>query len=940
MKHVGKQLLSSSLCLVMLAGLFLAMPPVRSEAQNHGMYKYVAYVKDQGSCPSMQGMAVCGNYIYACKINGDTEKSAVVARVHKNTQEVKFLTNSATKTKFFSDFGHGNDIEVEDINGVLNLFVPTSTSGNSSLVRYKISGTTATKLGSYRVTNNGSNLSGGAIRVTHFDDTGITFLFKSGKVCYTGTLPISQTSGTLEMTKLCTLDYTTAYVNGVAKDTSKYSLQGMGYHDFKLYLPLSGHNVSGHKNISIILVYDLEGASGTIKPLPDPTFCITSSYYGALFEVESCDISPLDGRMYFSTNRRRTNSDTNHDGVSYITNWTYYPEDRPSSVQNYRWELQNNQLVSTTNGGNVYNGIYQMEGSIKNGTITNGRFVLSKPMVLEHNRPWILEWKSTGAGSGALLFATEAQSSRTGKPYVFRRTGSSLVSIGAYNGSSYHNYGLELSDYGINGAATHVYRVTNKINSNGSNMVYLSVDGKEIGPLNGHYIAGEYQNETSNWISGKDLSFSYFGTISYKISNCKIDYVQVWGDGLASVIDEPNNFRWEGKMANVTSTYNLSENDATLVFGSASGTTYTDCRYDLQKPVVLIHDRPWALEWKSYGAWSGASSLMAADHMINTYGAPYLFQGSSIIALRYHNGKQHEQWGVRLADYGISLTADHTYTLKNEVNADGSNTIYLYVDGKRIAPMDTYCVGGGVSSGTSNDSLVGKDFVFSHMGTYQHDISAKLQYIQVWENGKPEDDAQANHYRWETKNNDLVNVVSSAFQANPLHRINGSCSNGVYSNGQYALSKSIVLRHDRPWQVEWQCKGAWNGGGLLLSSSYGATNRNNLYIFRNSQIISIGQYTGSRHEQCGVSPSKHGIDHSQLHTYRLVNDVASNGTNRIYLYIDGKKIDTMTAEAINGTPNGKQSNWLTGKDFVFSYIGTDKYGIHKTTMSYIQVFEG
>lgn len=48
----------------------------------------------------------------------------------------------------------------------------------------------------------------------------------------------------------------------------------------------------------------------------------------------------------------------------------------------------------------------------------------------------------------------------------------------------------------------------------------------------------------------------------------------------------------------------------------------------------------------------------------------------------------------------------------------------------------------------------------------------------------------------------------------------------------------------------------------------------------------------------------------------------------------------MTAEAINGTPNGNQSNWLTGKDFVFSYIGTDKYGIHKTTMNYIQVFEG
>lgn len=141
------------------------------------------------------------------------------------------MINSATGTKFFSDFGHGNDIEVENINGTTTLFVPTSTAGSGSLVRYKISGTTATKVGNYTMTSGGSNLSGGAIRVTHFDDTSITFLFKSGKVCYTGTLPISQTSGTLEMTKLCTLNYTTAYVNDVAKDTSKYSLQGMGYYD-------------------------------------------------------------------------------------------------------------------------------------------------------------------------------------------------------------------------------------------------------------------------------------------------------------------------------------------------------------------------------------------------------------------------------------------------------------------------------------------------------------------------------------------------------------------------------------------------------------------------------------------------------------------------------------------------------------------------------------
>ena len=225
LSQMSKRILASLLCFIMLAGFLLIQPPIRSEAKNYGQYKDVAKIYDQGSCPSMQGMAVCGNYIYACKINGNTDKEAVLARVNNNPssssyQSVTFITNSATGTKFFSDFGHGNDIEVKNINGVTTLFVPTSTSGSGSLVRYEISGTTATKVGNYTMTNSGSNISGGAIRIMHFDEDSITFLFKSGKVCYTGTLPISQTSGTLEMTKLCTLNYDTAYVNGTAKDTS------------------------------------------------------------------------------------------------------------------------------------------------------------------------------------------------------------------------------------------------------------------------------------------------------------------------------------------------------------------------------------------------------------------------------------------------------------------------------------------------------------------------------------------------------------------------------------------------------------------------------------------------------------------------------------------------------------------------------------------------
>ena len=815
-KFMHKRIVALLLCLTMLATLVLVVPPMKVEARNYGEYEDVAKVYDQGSCPSMQGMSVHGNYVYACKINGDTETAAVVARAHKDTGSTTFLTNAATGSIYFSDFGHGNDIEVETIAGVTTLFVPTSISGAGGLVRYKLNGTTATKVGFYRfVDKSGSVIGGGALRVTHYDDTNIHFIFKSGKYLCLGTLPISQTSGDIVLTSLCTLDYSSCYVNGTYKDTSNYSLQGMGYYDNKLYLPLSGHTVSGHENISIILVYDLEGASGTIKPDPVLTFQITSSYYGAYFEVESCEISPLDNRMYFSANRRRTNSDTNHDGISYISNWTYDPSSRNSASKNYRWEVIDDQLVSVTDGGNSYNGVHQLQGKIVNGNFTDCRFSLSENVVLTHDRNWILEWKATGAGSGALLFATAAESSNKDKPYIFRN-GGSLMAIGYSNGSQYNNYGLDLSKHGVDASKTHVYRLFNRVNADGSNMIYLSVDGKELGAMNNYYIAAAAQGTTSDWVSGKDFKFSYLGTLSHKISNCEIEYLQIWGTHLGDSVDEPSTFRWESGMTSVGG-HGINLNTATKAAGTTSGINYKDCRYDLAEDVVLMHDRPWVLEWDNAGTWEG-SLFLAADHMSNTYHAPYLFRSGSLIAIGYHDGSRHVQWGVKLSSYGIEINDPHIYTLRNLINDDGTNMIWLYVDGVKIAPLTTYCTNGSATS-TTSDYLAGKDFTFSYMGTFQHDITGGMAYLQVWEGGRPEED-EPNNYRWETQNDHMINVTDEIFETNALIPLKGSCNDGVYTGTQFMLEKTVTLLHDRHWRLQWEAEGDWSGGGLFLSSNY------------------------------------------------------------------------------------------------------------------------
>lgn len=156
---------------------------------------------------------------------------------------------------------------------------------------------------------------------------------------------------------------------------------------------------------------------------------------------------------------------------------------------------------------------------------------------------------------------------------------------------TYYNYGLDLASYGIDGTAEHVYRMTNKLSSDGSNMVYLSVDGRELGPMNNYYLAGSAQGTTSNWISGKDFTFSYLGTDLHPLDDCSIEYIQVWGKGLLDQKDEPDTYRWENGMQTVSTT-GLTANTATTLGGSVSGSIHTASRYALDRNVVLLHNRP------------------------------------------------------------------------------------------------------------------------------------------------------------------------------------------------------------------------------------------------------------------------------------------------------------------------------------------------------------
>ncbi|MBQ3214805.1 MAG: hypothetical protein IJB11_01660, partial [Oscillospiraceae bacterium] len=950
MKKLAKAFIAVCLCLAIVVGFIPAMPPaVTAEAAAttiaapYGSYTSVNLVPTQSGCPAMQGMDVDNTYLYCAKINTTTETSATIARIHKDTAEITWLKNSATGTIYFSQLAHANDLAVTTVNGVKTMFVATGGAGKGpySLVRLAFNGTTLTEVAHYNVKLNGTETYLAGVKVMSVNDSEVELLLKSGNKMFTATVGANQASSDVALTSLCTLDFSAVNFGGTVKDISDFIIQGFGYYDNKIFVPMSGNNDTGNtNNVSVIVCFDINGASGTIKNDPSMSVWITDSTYLDLFEIESCAICPSDGKLYFATNRRQTSSDGASDGVHYVKNYIYNPSAGDSSdSSNYRWEIGDGVLKSVTDGGAMYNHPIQHLGSISGSTITGGRFSLDQTVYLNHDQPWVIEWKSSSWTSNSMLLSTYSISGYEGNRFLFRRNNSDLIAIGERSGNQYNNYGIKLSDCGVDGSKTHVYRLENRINDDGSNMVYLLVDGNELGAMNNYYIATTAQGTTSNWLSGKDFAFSYMGTPQHPMS-CTMEYMQIWDRGILSQEDEPSIYRWETQSDTFTNVeqFGLTSNVTTKLSGSCTNGVFTGAHFSIEEEMVLLHDRPWSVEWKSEG--SGSSRF------ISTYGSsrltPYVVNGN-LIGIGYWDGAQYNNYGVKLSDYGINYELSHVYRMTNKVSADGTNMVYLSVDGVELGAMNNLYYGGTFQR-TDANWISGKDFTFGYVGTFQHPITNfTVDYLQVWENGIPAEHESTN-YRWETQSNTLA-TITNGFTQNTASQLEGSISGGIYSDSFFRLEKSVVLLHDKTWSVEWQSEGDWkdtSNGAMLLSGSEYSNALHSPYLYRRngSNIIALGERADGYHQNYGIKLSDYGIDGTAAHVYRLENRINSDGINMVYLLVDGVELGAMNNHYQGSTATGTTSNWVSGKDFVFNYIGNSGFSVGNCSIGYLQINEG
>jgi hypothetical protein len=293
----------------MILGL-LALPLNAAQAAYYNTYTDIASTPDTSCCTGVQGFAAGATYLYSIKNHTNYDDLSVIYRVHKTTGERVLMTNGTNGTSTNPWLGHANDMTIVDIDGQHHMFIVTMNASGAQLVNLRYDGTTYYNAGSYQLRLNGSVAAPSGINRVSVTSTTITFMFKSGRTVYNGSLPLRAAAGTINLTKAFDLQVDGALVNGATvPDLATFANQGFFYDAGKkvLYYPLT------KDNRSIVLVYRNVSptTTGTAPAASDLSFRITSSAYSTNFEIEGVGIS--DGKLYFSTNR--ANSSGGHDGV-------------------------------------------------------------------------------------------------------------------------------------------------------------------------------------------------------------------------------------------------------------------------------------------------------------------------------------------------------------------------------------------------------------------------------------------------------------------------------------------------------------------------------------------------------------------------------------------------------------------------------------------------
>ena len=224
---------------------FVVLSGPSAQAAYYNGYTDVASTPDTEGCTGAQGFAAGATYLYSIKNRTSDNGKAVIYRVNKSTGD-KVVMKTGGKP-YNTWLGHANDMTIVDISGEHYMFVVTMKTSGAQLVKLHYDGTNYSKVGAYQLTLAGNVAAASGINRVSVTSSKVSFLFKSGKTVYNGSLSPTAKDGAVKLTKAFSLNVKDAKVNGATvPGLDSWSNQGFFYDETKkvLYYPLTDANKS------------------------------------------------------------------------------------------------------------------------------------------------------------------------------------------------------------------------------------------------------------------------------------------------------------------------------------------------------------------------------------------------------------------------------------------------------------------------------------------------------------------------------------------------------------------------------------------------------------------------------------------------------------------------------------------------------------------------
>lgn len=193
----------------------------------------------------------------------------------------------------------------------------------------------------------------------------------------------------------------------------------------------------------------------------------------------------------------------------------------------YRWELQDDKLVST---GSNENALTVLGGTIENDVFDQVRYQLQTPVELLHTKDWAVEFKISGSWDSKSMRKIFSSSDTFGGGVcaIALHSASNRLTITQYSSSAatHYQYGLFL-DENFALEQPHVFRLVNHVDENDMGTVMLYVDGQQVASMNTP-IKDTYPIDLPATL---DMKMQNIGTQSYPLTGGTLHYLQVEQSG-------------------------------------------------------------------------------------------------------------------------------------------------------------------------------------------------------------------------------------------------------------------------------------------------------------------------------------------------------------------------------------------------------------------------